>query len=173
MPDRWFAVRSTIGGEYKARDEIRDELGLDVYLPMRRYHITIRGKRSSRWRPLLPGYLFVCCDMNFVFMNAIRERDNVIDVVRKMDSWEPAPIPDSAMEVLAFMEWQKGAELEAHERWQQDIRQGNVVEFLSGLLKGEQFRVLKLDADGQIRLASLRDRTVRLKTPRTAVERVA
>lgn len=173
MTDFWYAVRTAIGCEYRAKDEIQDELGLHVYCPTRRTHVVVRGKRSSRVRPLLPGYVFVHCDMNQIFMNAIRERDHVQDIIRKPESWEPYPISGHAMENLTFAEWRTEVDQRIDERWGQVLAEGNFVAFLSGLLEGEVFQVDRLDKRGQIRLTHSRDRTVRLTVQRTAVERVA
>ena len=174
MTEAWYAVRTAFGCEFKARDEIQNELGLDVYLPMRRRTVFLRGKRSSRRRPMCPGYVFVHCDMNFIFMHAILERRHVQDILRAIGSWDPVPIPERDMEALTFMEWQKEVELEDLEKFQQDLKPGVSVELLKGLLKSRVLRVVRVDADGQIRLVDPEDRTVRpIKVERTAVVRVA
>jgi transcription antitermination factor NusG len=172
--ERWFAIRTAVGGEFKARDEISIDLGFEVYCPKRKVHITRKSKRVMKTVALTPNYIFVRLAMNHIFMHAILERKHVEDIIRGCGTWEPQYIPDWAISVLKEVEAGKELEIDRLVREKAEFSVGDWVIFMEGLLKGEKREIIQLDGRKRIRVNGTAYGAARpLTVLRSAVEKVA
>ncbi len=107
MPEtdkKWYVFRAVSGKETKAKEAIEAVmrhntlLATHVYkllLPTERQVSQRNGKRVEKEKLRLPGYLFVCADMNGDVARTLRDIPNILGVLGGMDN----PSPVSEMEI--------------------------------------------------------------------------
>lgn len=94
---RWFCVHTKPRQEAQVSHYLRENLGLEIYLPRLREHRTIRRVRRVVTKPLFPRYLFCRFDAGLQY-RAVRHAPDVLDVVRF--GQQPAPVSDAIIEEL-------------------------------------------------------------------------
>lgn len=77
----WFVVRTKTGAEDRAAWHLNNQ-GFEVYLPRYSKRIRHARKTSTVLRPVFPGYLFVCMDMEAQRWRAINGTVGVINIIQ-------------------------------------------------------------------------------------------
>ncbi len=95
MSDAWYALRSK-AGKGESLWHSATQLGFATYCP----HTLVKpvNPRARRFRPYLPGYLFVQADLERVGRYYFDRMHNAIGLLGFDDA--PAPIDESALETL-------------------------------------------------------------------------
>jgi len=123
----WFVVRTKIRSENQAAIHLKRQ-GFEVFLPQYLRQIRHARKLSMVLRPLFPGYLFVCIDVDQQRWRSINSTVGVMSLVSS--SGVPSPIPDAVVEVLRAREDRDGVV----KLVPQGLQQGDHVRLLDGAL---------------------------------------
>ena len=102
----WYVVRTKTGAEERAAWHLSNQ-GFESYLPRYRKQVRHARKTEMVLRPLFPGYVFVCLDLEQQRWRAINGTFGVIGIVQLGNA--PHPIPASMVQAIRAREDAAGA----------------------------------------------------------------
>ena len=97
----WFVVRIKTGAEERAAWHLKNQ-NFEIYLPRYRKEIRHARKTQTVLRPVFPGYLFVCMNLEEQRWRAINGTMGVISLVQFGEV--PCPISNDVIEVMQARE---------------------------------------------------------------------
>ncbi len=105
----WYIIRCMSQRERWLSNELHVSLGLECYVPIERNVVTLRKKCIERLRPLIPGYVFVCC-IDSIPWSDVAEMRHVMGWL-EIDGM-PATVTDAEVERIREMVRQHNRSLE-------------------------------------------------------------
>lgn len=140
---KWYVVQALSPSEFQAERDLAD-LGFEAWCPRHRVHVTLRGKRKLRTRPLIRGYLFVRCVMVPEAFHAILGAKAVMDVMRGVGGFAPQAVSDGAVRVLRLVE--------ADADRKKPFGPGDFIVISDGIMAGQRAEILELDGKRRLKV---------------------
>lgn len=162
----WYLIQTKAGEEQRAESNLAHQ-GVETFLPLYKTHQISFGRVTAKKKPLFPSYLFAKFELPSHYYQVKWTRG-----VSKIVAFGDAPVP-VADEVIQAIKKRVGKDnlIELEEDWQQ----GDIVEIISGPLKGLRGILQKNISDkGRIKiLLSMLGAEVSAHIPKWQLKRIA
>ncbi len=134
----WYVIQTKPGNEQRAEINLSNQ-GIETFLPLYKAHQINSGRIIEKKRPLFPNYLFAKFELSTRYAQ-VKWTRGVSKIVTFGDM--PAPV---AEEVIQEIKSRVGKDnlIELEEDWQE----GDIMEIISGPLKGLRAIFLKKMSD--------------------------
>lgn len=162
----WYLIQTKPGNEQRAEFNLSNQ-GIETFLPLYRVHQFNFGRITEKKKPLFPSYLFARFELPSNYYQVKWTRG-----VHKIVAFGDLPVPVSD-EIIQAIKKRAGKDnlIELEEDWQE----GDIVEIISGPLKGLRGIFQKKISDkGRIKiLLSMLGAEVPVHIPKWQIKRVA
>ena len=138
-----FYNRTSPVGERIAAD------GRRSYVPMHRVERAVGGRTVSREEPLVGSLMFVRAEERYV-VDLERRLTGKVMLYRRSGGREPAPIPDTEMEIFMLVTSIRDRGLEPVDAFGADCRRGDRVRVTDGVFKGAEGYVRRIGKDRRL-----------------------
>ncbi|MGB9700139.1 MAG: transcription termination/antitermination protein NusG [Thermodesulfobacteriota bacterium] len=162
----WYVIQTKPGNEQRAEFNLSNQ-GIETFLPLYKAQLISFGRLTEKKKPLFPNYLFAKLELSAHYSQVKWTRG-----VSKIVAFGDIPVPVSE-EVIQAIKSRVGKDnlIELEENW----REGDLVEIISGPLKGLQgIFQRKLSDKGRIKiLLSMLGIEVPVQIPQWQIKKTA
>ncbi len=147
-PERWYALKVVYNRTSPVGERIAAD-GRRSYVPMHRVERAVGGRTVSREEPLVGSLMFVRAEERYV-VDLERRLTGKVMLYRRSGGREPAPIPDTEMEIFMLVTSIRDRGLEPVDAFGADCRRGDRVRVTDGVFKGAEGYVRRIGKDRRL-----------------------
>ncbi len=147
-PERWYALKVFYNRTTPVSERIAAD-GRRSYVPMHRVERAVGGRTVYREEPLVGSLMFVRAEERYV-VDLERRLTGKVMLYRRSGGREPAPIPDTEMEIFMLVTSIRDRGLEPVDAFGADCRRGDRVRVTDGVFKGAEGYVRRIGRDRRL-----------------------